>query len=169
MKIAGRKNDGAWFRTNKWLKGSPLDFKTRLKADPDLIDVATTVYGICGNLAGTSQLGNVGVQGFPASAVDMLSMWVDNGFPRQVYNGTLSWDVYDKIEPGGSIPGTTRTNTSNRPIYVPKNQTDIRQAAFKLRNKLNRHRLVSRQMTDIANGVTSHHLNPGGVANATQD
>jgi hypothetical protein len=136
-----------------------------------MLEATETIRGIMNTIAGVTpvQFNEINqAENLPATAADQLEEWVRHGFPRQVYMGKLSFDVYNK-ETVGQIP---KNNGSSDMItvykYTPVNAKFFADAAKVIRTKLSRHRLVYRQLQDVANATYNTNVNPGGVADATK-
>lgn len=151
MKTAGQKNDGAWFRANKFIKELGGDGQSALSAqlseDNDVIAMYAAAVAIA-NIAGYPELPG------PLSSVSAwTTQMTTTGIPRQVWTGTLTWDTYTA---SADVP----------PKYTPDHLTDWRRGASAIRRIVMRFRLARRQLLDFANEVSAVAGNPGGIADA---
>lgn len=150
MKVAGYKNDGAWFRTNKKIKAlgpaGQTALRGQLEGDTDIGLMFTALEEIV-NIAGYAEL--------PVSLTSVeewTGSMVERGIPRQVWMGVLSWDVYDQEGGDGD--------------YFAVHAAAWRKGAASIRRIVKRFMLSRRQMLDFANEVGADEGNPGGVADA---
>lgn len=145
MKVAGRKNDGAWTRTNKDIAKLDSGLKSQLAAyinsESDFVDAA---YNDMVTLQTTI---GVDVPNFPATKADWLSALVTSGIPRQVWFGRLTWTTYTK---GGDGK------------YRADYQSNILQFAKDLRRACKNFFMTLREANNFANvGVTREAGTPG--------
>lgn len=162
MKIAGQKNDGAWFRLNKTLKN--------LRADEDTIN---EIYDLSTKLMASGRYGDdvmadafaamqllateagVTPPASPANAAAWCARLVEIGIPRQLWNGRLSFTTY------------TRTGEPLSYSYSADHQSVFHRAGkhvrFVCKNWLKTRRAI-RDLTDT--GLASEG-NPGGQPDAT--
>lgn len=151
MKYAGLKNDGAWFRANKWLNSLDNAQRSLVMDDPEIIGAASDVYDMLEDFAGDSAA--LISFGGPADPQELLAGWRAKGIPRQIYMGQLSTDMYTKV--GAK--------------FVPVHRQTIQDAGEAIRKTIKLYRKIIRQVTDITNLSTNRKLNPGGVADASID
>jgi hypothetical protein len=102
-KIAGRKNDGAWFRTNKDLVALTSQEQESLVT---AIEGAENLYTAVSNAyAGiTTLMMTIGIlpADFPSSVQLWLLQLVKLGIPRQIWDGVTTYDVYTRSGSAGS-------------------------------------------------------------------
>lgn len=151
MKTAGQKNDGAWFRANRFLKtlgdGGKEALIVELESDLHVIAMfaaATDLAAVAGYTELPAELGSVD---------DWIRAMLSTGFPRQVWSGTLTWDTYTA---SADVP----------PVYTPDHRDAWRKGAHAIRRIHTRFRLARRQMLDFANFLPATQGNPGGIADA---
>jgi hypothetical protein len=155
MKIAGRKNDGAWFRMNKVIKVLDADERTALGAKivacphfPEAYNVLTELANEAGMTSGTS--------GVPATSDDWLQILVTTGIPRQCWFGVLSYDTYTRAGAPGSY------------TYTQDHQEDWFAFGKELRKACKEFIFARRQALDLSNVISRQFGNPGGIANAEE-
>lgn len=156
MKIAGRKNDGAWFRTNKVIKAlsvsQRLAFQVQLGAMTSLGAYYEEVIERFANLAGMAP----GDPGYPDSPQSLVDIWGINGIPRQVWMGLLSYDTYVKT----TVLGVDK--------YTPMGQATAHALGKEIRELCKDFMMARRQALDLSNTESRAGGNPGGIANATE-
>lgn len=152
MKIAGRKNDGAWYRTNKRIKNMTEAEKTNLALIISEIDTLPDFITAMADLA--EQTGAVLPPNLsdPTTYAESLT---DIGIPRQVWMGLLSYDTY-------SPDPTDDTN------FLPDHADPVRLFANDLRTIVTRALFGMRALRDIGNIASRAEGNPGGIADATK-
>lgn len=154
MKIAGSKNDGKWFRTNRAIQGHTTNSG---KTYPGLTDAErANLAGCIGNgtelinyhaaLLDMANTAGVAIPDFPATPADLAKKWCDDGIPRQVWMGVLSWDVYSKGDDGK---------------YYADHTLPARLMGKKVRNVCKLWFLARRQLNDTGNRNPSLGGNPG--------
>lgn len=154
MKIAGRKNDGAWYRANKFIKAASPGVKSLLSAAIAESLFIDNAYNALVALQ-TKALGSTattGGYGLPDTAAEWAATLGTVGIPRQVWFGKLSWTTYSEDGAGFHPDGASEMH------YFGK---DLRKI---VRNVM----LGTRQMYDIANLATRQQGNVGGKADATK-
>lgn len=153
MKIAGRKNDGAWFRTNRFLRKISAAQRTRLQALLEGMDEISQAFEAIRTLSMAS--GDGGDNWFPTVAA-----WAEkltHGIPRQLWYGVLSFDTYkDNGE------GTT-------PRYTKVTQPHVTPFSNALRRVMKHFMFVQAELKDLQNVLGADAGNPGGVADADID
>jgi len=155
MKIAGRKNDGAWFRTNKVIQSLSNAERTALQAKfvdmgsmPGWLECLQAFGGAAGYTAGDPE--------YPSDSIDIAINYSTGGIPRQAWYGRLSYDIYD------------RTGTAPNYVYTPQWQPQAHEFGKEIRKLMKQFLMARRQAKDLPNVVTRAFGNPGGVANATE-
>lgn len=151
MKIAGQKNDGAWFRANQFLGHLGVAGRAALAGELTIQPAVISMYEVATDIANKASYAEL--PDSLASVEAWVERMVNSGIPRQVWKGILTWDTY------------TRTADSP-PKYVPDHTEAWRQGATEIRKVVTRFRLARRQMLDFANEVGADEGNPGGVADA---
>ena len=158
MKIAGRKNDGAWFRANKFISQMGSEAKAALKdqiMELDSVDLAyNAIAGLAAETGVTSDL-------FPSDSEAWVDALVAHGIPRQIYMGLLSFDTYSKQLIEGTDP--------ERFTYVPNHAGPIREFGKEIRHMLKQflHGIVAVQ--DLTNTGAMGEGNPGGYPDASPE
>lgn len=151
MKIAGRKNDGAWYRTNKKLQtvgpSAAGVLKTLLVGDTTI----AAMHAVILNLA--NEGGYVEVPDEIADLDAWVTTLVETGIPRQAWLGVLTWDRY----------------TKDGDVYTPEHAATWRAGAAQLRKLVTRFFLTRRQINDLGQIGTAQEGNPGGIADAQKD
>lgn len=149
MKIGGRKNDGAWFRTNvaigKLTTAQQDDLAEQLADLSSWGDLFTTLQDF--QLAAGITDGD----GYIATAADLALAYSQNGIPRQVWFGRLSYDVYNRT--GG--PGSYE--------YTPAHQAVMHTVGKEVRKLMKDYLLSRRQALDLGNILFRPDGNPGGL------
>lgn len=161
MKIAGLKNDGAWFRYNKKIReqfeNSPDDADSLQVAIQD-IETLEDFYNVLVDLG--TEIGQVaGGDLVPATQGALAEVYSHSGIPRQVWLGNLSWDIY--------LPPNSEGNPKAYP--VKKHQAIVAEFALDLRDCVKKFFLSRRQIADIVNIRKVSQGNPGGIADAKKD
>lgn len=153
MKIAGRKNDGAWYRTNKAIQrlspGAKLALHNLL-VDTDTYNDAFNAIVSLGAETGTD------VTAVTPDAESWVGTLASTGIPRQVWYGRLSFSTY------------TRTGATATSIHYVKNYEPAMFAFSKdLRRICKQFFFGRREVEDLVNVTTREQGNPGGIADAT--
>jgi len=153
MKIAGRKNDGAWFRTNKLIKSLTNSEKELLGG---MISEMTETGGWLEALqAFASAAGyTMGDPEYPSATNDIGINYSEGGIPRQAWFGRLSYDLYD------------RTGTSPNFVYTPRFQEQAHLFGKAIRKLMKEYTMSRRQAKDLPNIIPRSGGNPGGIADA---
>lgn len=164
MKIAGRKNDGAWFRTNCALLGNPNKNQQPMTEgertalinylDTEML-YADAYYNDL--VALQAEAGVTPPEGFPETKLAFLTGLINNGIPRQVWQGKLTFTTYTKQVDGGVTK------------YVPNYTANARNFANELRGFMKRHLFARRQIRDVFNIGTASTGNPGGRPDGRPD
>jgi hypothetical protein len=125
-KIAGRKNDGAWYRWNKWILHQPTATQAAFTALFSNTLPFTGSYTVI-----KSYMVDTGVQtsAFPSTA-EAWALELSIGVPRQIWDGVTTYDYYDKTG-GGGVEPATYTKTMQPLIFALS--VEIRAAAKKIR------------------------------------
>ena len=145
MKVAGRKNDGAWFRTNKDIQGLTVAEKGNLA---NLLAACPSSDNAFNDLlALKDQLSLDGVA-FPPTKLNWLTIMTQSGIPRQVWMGHLSWTTYSKTDSG----------------YKANYQSHILEFSKELRKACKEFFFGRRQLLDLGNSTSVH--NPGLLPDA---
>jgi hypothetical protein len=155
MKIAGQKNDGAWFRINRWIKktiggnGNAAVAQGLVAAIQALDTYAPYVAALNAIMAKV---------GLPALTTDDLAThWMQSGIPREVWMGKFTFDTYTK-----------GTDSHGKTVYTPDNAVAALKFANDLRPLLIKAKMGLRIYNDVRNLVTIRQGNPGGIADDTQ-
>lgn len=151
MKIAGRKNDGAWYRTNKFLKKLDEAGSAQLAILIAAIPEITAAFGAVVDL-------NSKIGGDTTNWFTTVEAWADalsTNVPRQVFIGNLSFDTYSSI----TVGAVTR--------YTADHATEIRKFSIPLRHVYKEFMFGHRAVADLQNLKTAQNGNPGGIADAT--
>jgi len=153
MKIAGRRNDGAWFRTNKAIAALSDENRASLisamkeslgaKAGAFVADVQA-LAAECGVTNPTTA----------QSADTLLERFGTVGIPRQVWWGKLSFTTYSPI--GVKVEGVPQKFQANY-------QSAIHYFAKDLRRFMKYWVLGLRQLNDITDLTDRQEGNPGGL------
>lgn len=153
MKVAGRKNDGAWYRANVVIKGLSSGERTALAASISSLDSAANYVGVIQdfyNAAGLSSDEN-----YPADVSALGLNYTTNGIPRQAWMGVLSYDRYN------------REGTSGDYTYTPINQANAFAFGKDIRKLMKQFVFARRQAKDLTNVAARNTGNPGGIADAS--
>ncbi len=154
MKIAGRKNDGAWFRTNKVIRqldtGERADLRTKLLALPSVGSFVGAIqeFAVAAGIS-TSH------PSYPTDAESLMSTYVTNGIPRQVWYGYWSYDTYAKV------------TVDDVDKYIKNHATVAQDFGEEIREAMKRYLMARRELKDLANTEVRSAGNPGGIADAT--
>jgi len=155
MKIAGRKNDGAWYRTNKVIKTLSVeeatDLATKIEDLPSMPNFLEAVQAIAGQ-AGISTTH----PSYPASTGTLAQTYSTAGVPRQVWFGNWSYDTYEK------------TGTAPDFVYTKTHWEIAQSFGEEIRKAMKEFLFARRALKDIANVEDRDAGNPGGIANATE-
>lgn len=157
MKIAGRKNDGAWMRGNKAIKrldtGQKAALATKLQTLPGMPAAHAAVLDL------QSESG-VSTSNFPSTPTAWGTVLAEKGIPRQVYMGQLSYDIYEPYTytdgDGDDVQG-----------FRQKHGAVMRQFGIEVRQLIKEYIFGLRAVTDLANVRTRDEGNPSGIADAT--
>lgn len=154
MKIAGRKNDGAWYRTNKELAKLDGNDQGALNAVLQLIPTSDAAFNALLALANET-----GVDGptFPANKGAWLFRMITEGIPRQIYMGKLTFTTYTEVV------------GENGPYLLGNYQSEIHHFAKDLRKALANWLFARRQMRDVFDMGSIDKGNPGGNPDNEQD
>lgn len=124
-KIAGRKNDGAWFRFNRWILAEPAGtqaaFRAALSASNSIIPAYAVIETYI-NKVGADQAS------FPAT-VDAWALELSIGVPLQLWMGVTTYDYY---QPKGDGPPYSGYEKLMEPAIF-KFSVDIRTIAKQIR------------------------------------
>lgn len=148
MKIAGRKNDGAWFRTNKAIhKLSPTDKESFTSALNEAVGLkAAAVFTDMQSLAA-----ECGIAWPPTSTITDAGSWLNSmaqfGIPRQIWNGHFTFTTYAKV--GGKLKANY--------------QTQVHFFAKDLRKFCKEFLFGGRQIKDVFSIGGADAGNPGGI------
>lgn len=153
MKIAGRKNDGAWFRTNKAIQTLSEVERANLAGSIDNSPFIDGAYNFL-----TSLIAEVGITGIDhaQNTLEWAQAMTNEGIPRQIWLGNLSWSTYDKQDVGNVVTGV-------RHVYVKNGVHEIREFGADLRKICKRYFLGRRQVRDLFNSGSRAEGNPGGL------
>lgn len=151
MKVAGRKNDGAWYRANVMIKALDSGEKEALQTQIEgLVEMDTYLTAV---QEFYQAAGLEGVTFYPNDPETLASGYVQNGIPRQTWMGILSYDTY------------TRSGTTGDYTYEPNHRQAAAQFGKAIRRLVKQFTFARRQAYDLTNKQTAG--NPGGIANAT--
>lgn len=153
MKIAGRKNDGAWFRTNKFINKLGVEDRAKLIAaaiaNAVLMPQALAAFVEIQSLAST-----VGVN--VAGGLDNGNAWLTkiftSGIPRQVWYGRYTFMTYSKV--GAK--------------YVPDFGTQLFHFSKLLRRFMKNYLFGLRGWNDLTDTGALGNNNPGGLPDANK-
>jgi len=149
MKIAGRKNDGAWFRTNQFIKSLDSGPKAALATQIEGLASAADAFTALTDLQGKCGVMSSWV---PTTLAAWCTAMVTHGIPRQVWFGVLSFDTYTKGEDGK---------------FTPDHATPFRLFAIDVRWLLKRYSHGYAAIDDLTNGTDRDQGNPSGYPDAT--
>lgn len=157
MKIAGRKNDGAWYRTNKAINDLTISEKESLKAKllEALNNKGEAWIADMNSLA--DECGVAHAQNFE-NWDTYTNTLVSNGIPRQLWNGRLSFTTY------GLIDGTGVNGVPAK--YFANYQSNVHYLAKDLRRFFKYWLMGLREIKDLSNVLSADLGNPGGIADA---
>jgi len=150
MKIAGLKNQSAWFRYNKAIRELPTGDKARLKTiilASDFVDLAhNDILALAAEVGVTSP-------DFPSSATAWVEAMLSSGIPLQVWMGRLSFTTYAIVEAHGDVEAYWGGNYQNNIRYFAK---DLRRMVMLFIKGI-------RAINDLTNTQTLTSGNPGGL------
>jgi len=155
MKIAGRKNAGAWYRTNKFIKKA-----TAGGYEADLVTVINDIETLPAYITAIADIAaktGVGVPEGLQTADSFATILGRDGIPEGVWMGTLAFDTY------------TRTGLQGAYKYKSDHAKEAREFAIDLRAALARFMFARRLLLDTENAQTRAAGNPSGVADATKN
>jgi len=156
MKIAGQKNQGAWFRFNKWLltgnTGSPQPMSVTGPLRDKIVasDFVDAAFNAMQALATEAGQGSVATD-----AEGWIQSMMVNGIPLQIWMGRLSWTSYVRSGSPGSYE------------YTPNYQSEIHYFANDLRKICSHYRASIREVADVF--VLGDQNDPGKLPNANKD
>ena len=147
-KIAGRKNDGAWVRFNKWIIGQKSDTQAAFSNALVQSDSITAAYQVI--LIYIQDTG-LPAGSFPTSVTEWATE-LSIGVPRQVWFGTTTYDEYK----GNSSVGYTKLM---QPAIFAFS-VDVRDIAKRIR--FSRQEIVGLAgLTRGGNNLAAHAKQPG--------
>lgn len=151
MKKAGSKNNGAWFRFNKFLKTLDDDGAARAQLAQLILqsNYVDNAFNALEALIAETGVGGA-IDGLPASAGDWVAKMCAEGIPLQVWMGKLTTTTYAKTADGW------RANYQSPFHYFAK---DLRKIC---RNFV----FAFREVADLVNDAGP--ANPGGLPDATK-
>lgn len=150
MKIAGRKNDGAWERANKYIQ------KLSAEGRPALQGSIEQSPSINQYVAGLQEIEDRTGSPLPEglmTAEAIASRIATVGVTRQMYMGYLTFDTYTKNSKGK---------------YVPDHAALARHFGQDLRQILKEHMFAAAAFADLDNVLSAKNGNRGGIADATK-
>lgn len=154
MKVAGRKNDGAWFRANKFLasvdEATRDNIATQINASAFLDEAYNALSALADELF-------VNIDDIDTKEAWTLKL-VSNGIPRQIWNGRLSYTTYTKLTTGPRA-GQYQANYQSAFHYFAKD----------LRKIMTRAILGIREINDLTNQGALGNQNPGGLPDANKE
>lgn len=155
MKIAGRKNDGAWFRTNEAIRkidteAERANLAGSIAAAPSAQTAFTALQAI---------ITRTGIQGIPhaANKAEWATSFTHDGIPRQIWNGNLSWAPYTKV---------SSVNPFGSDQYKKDGEAAIRAFGKDIRRVCKQYFLARRLVRDVFNSGTQAQGNVGGFPDA---
>lgn len=160
MKIAGRKNDGAWFRTNAAIQGNqnqgilPLSSQEKESLIEFLRSNLLYASQYVNNMAGLAVEAGVPVPEALQDAPTFVASLINYGIPRQVWMGKLTFTTYTKVGAGAAAK------------WVPNYADAAANFGNELRGFIKRWMFARRQIYDVAQVGPASGGNPGGVADA---
>lgn len=149
MKIAGRKNPGAWYRTNKAIKALSLDDKLALQTY--LTTELLFLDSYFNDMVSLAAEAGVSIDSMPVTKDDFIASLVGNGIPLQVWMGKLTFTTYTKECEGADAE------------YIPNYAASATSFGNELRGFMKRYLHANRQVRDVFNLGTLGHGNPGGL------
>lgn len=152
MKLAGRKNDGAWYRANKLIKSLSADEKTALQLKME--DMGSALDYLSAIQAFYEAAGLDGDENYPSDVAALATNYTTFGIPRQAWMGVLSYDTY------------TRSGSEGAYTYAADHQQIAFEFGKELRTLVKKFTFARRQAKDLTNIATRGEGNPGGVADA---
>lgn len=163
MKISGRKNDGAWYRTNKEIKKLNANDKSAL-TNWLLNKLQTDDIYFNAMLSLQSEAGITNQQ-FPTTVEMYIGLLIETGIPRQTWLGKLTFSTYTKVAnpefgEGGGEPEFR---------YVQNYASEAHAFGKELRHWMTIWLKARRQLRDIFQEGASDEGNPGGIADATPE
>lgn len=153
MKIAGRKNDGAWYRANRMIRDLDSGEKMALSGILASLEGASNYLAVVQDFYLAAGL--TGSDEYPHSVTDLSDNWANHGIPRQTWMGTLSYDTY------------TRSGEPGDYTYTPNHQATAFEFGKELRKAMRDFTFAKRQAKDLTNVAPKDEGNPGGIADAT--
>jgi len=153
MKIAGRKNAGAWFRMNKAIKemtAEDVGFLTTVIGNLDGIDAAFSAIDTMASQIGFAHADK------PSSSSEWAVYMANNGIPLQIWMGNLSYATY------------TRSGTTGAYEYAKDGEAAIRVFGKQLRKAVTKFVFGRRAIRDAFNFGLRSEGNVGGYPNATE-
>lgn len=147
MKIAGLKNNGAWYRANKFIASLDTVQKSALLAVLDVNDFKDATFN---DLTAMGVEVGVDVLATTPNVGAWMASLVNGGIPNQVWLGHLSFTTYQKVILGPIIK------------YTPNYQTNIAKFAKRLRRQMSHYMIGFRKLADLTNlgNRASHPSNP---------
>jgi hypothetical protein len=165
MKIAGRKNDGAWFRTNKVLQ----DIRTSTEGSTTLIasiKANTALWPLIQSAFAEVQsyASNCGVNiaGSITTADTWLGQMVTFGIPRQVWYGRYTFMTYSRVANHNHVAGDSKPPF----IYTPDFGVQLFAMAKVLRLFMKNYVFAARGWNDLTDETANGLGNPGKNPNA---
>lgn len=152
MKIAGRKNDGAWFRTNEAISNLTTDAERSNLAG----SIAASTKIAAAHAALAAIIVRTGISGIAhaTTTAQWAAAMVQDGIPRQIWNGNLSWAPYTKH------PGVVNDT------YTKDGEVAIRKFGEDLRRICKQYFLARRLVRDVFNSGSRAEGNVGGMPDA---
>jgi hypothetical protein len=150
MKIAGRKNDGAWFRTNQAILALSSAQRTSLLAK--LNAIATLPAFVAALIAFQNKTGVTITGGGSWTASSLMTSYTVSGIPRQVWMGVMTFDTYTKQSSGK---------------YTKDTEPSLRRFAIDLRGTVTQFIFAQREIDDVTDTGDVNQDNPGGNPDGT--
>jgi len=155
MKIAGRKNDGAWYRTNKVISTLSSSEASDLKTEMLLMTTMSDYQQAIQELAGTAGI-SPDNPSYPASADMLADVYSTKGIPRQSWYGNWSYDTY------------TKSGTAPNFVYTKDHWLIAQSFGEEIRKLMKRFLMGRRALKDLVNTEVRAAGNPGGLADGTE-
>lgn len=147
MRLAARKTDGAWYRTNKYLRehaAGVAELQALLTADERVTAMADAYAEIINQTGVVSD-----------TAETFIGAWCQNGIPREVWYGYSRFDSLSKPE--------------GKDYYMRVHAKLIRNGGYALREIITNWRKAQEMLSDLINVDRQEQGNPGGRADARKD
>jgi len=148
MKIAGRKNQGAWYRTNVWLKDLTGDDRDNVKNQ--ILAQVATLSPFMTKVQDLATAAGVSIADQPTTADQFVETMMTHGIPLQVWMGKPTFSHYIR----SGLPGSYK--------YKQDGVKEYRKFGKALRTVIKKFQFGNRQVRDIFNLGALGEQNPGG-------